>query len=171
VLTTVNPQPSLWEAILPEICLRMPTELESVDRLLDDPVFFEPYRAHFDPIWGRPSIPIETYLRMMFLKHRYRLGYESLCREVGDSITWTRFCRIPFGSSVPHPTTLMKITTRCGSETIKALNDALVKKAADARVLKLDKARADTTVAGEKIEGRLVSLFDPEARPVRRGKL
>ena len=108
---------------------------------------------------------------MMFLKHRYRLGYESLCREVGDSITWTRFCRIPFGSSVPHPTTLMKITTRCGSETIKALNDALVKKAADARVLKLDKARADTTVAGEKIEGRLVSLFDPEARPVRRGKL
>ena len=42
VLTTVNPQPSLWEAILPEICLRMPTELESVDRLLDDPVFFEP---------------------------------------------------------------------------------------------------------------------------------
>jgi len=146
VLTTVNPQPSLWEAILPEICLRMPTELESVDRLLDDPVFFEPYRAHFDPIWGRPSIPIETYLRMMFLKHRYRLGYESLCREVGDSITWTRFCRIPFGSSVPHPTTLMKITTRCGSETIKALNDALVKKASDARVLKLDKARADTTV-------------------------
>jgi len=32
------------------------------------PVFFEPYRAHFSPIWGRPSIPIETYLRMMFLK-------------------------------------------------------------------------------------------------------
>jgi hypothetical protein len=28
MLTTVNPQPSLWEAILPEICLRMPAELE-----------------------------------------------------------------------------------------------------------------------------------------------
>ena len=146
MLTTVNPQPSLWEAILPDIALRMPAQLDSVDRLLDDPVFFEPYRAHFDPVWGRPSIPIETYLRMMFLKHRYELGYESLCREVGDSITWMRFCRIPLGSRVPHPTTLMKITTRCGEATIGALNDSLVKKAADARVLKLDKVRADTTV-------------------------
>jgi IS5 family transposase len=146
MLRTIRSQPSLWEAILPEIALRMPAELASVDRLLDDPVFFEPYRAHFDPILGRPSIPIETYLRMMYLKDRYRLGYEPLCREVGDSIAWMRFCRIAFGSSVPHPSTLMKITTRCGEATIKALNDALVKKAADAKVLKLDKARADTTV-------------------------
>jgi hypothetical protein len=38
---------------------------------------------------------METYLRMMFLKFRYRLGYDSLCREVADSITWRRFCRIP----------------------------------------------------------------------------
>jgi IS5 family transposase len=38
---------------------------------------------------------METYLRLMFLKFRYRLGYESLCREVADSITWRRFCRIP----------------------------------------------------------------------------
>jgi len=51
---------------------------------------------------------------MTFLKFRYRLGYESLCREVGDSITWRRFCRIPLDGVVPHPTTLMKLTTRDG---------------------------------------------------------
>lgn len=56
-------------------------EQAAVDALLDDPVFFDPYRAHFSPRWGRPSIPIETYLRMMFLKHRYELGYETLCRR------------------------------------------------------------------------------------------
>jgi hypothetical protein len=39
----------------------------------------------------------------MFLKFRYRLGYESLCREVGDSITWRRFCRIPLDGRMPHP--------------------------------------------------------------------
>jgi hypothetical protein len=33
---------------------------------------------------GRPSIPMETYLRLMFLKHRYRLGYESLCTQVSE---------------------------------------------------------------------------------------
>jgi IS5 family transposase len=41
-----------------------------VDHLLDDPALWEPFRAHFDPVVGRPSIPIETYLRMMFLKVR-----------------------------------------------------------------------------------------------------
>jgi IS5 family transposase len=41
------------------------------------------------------STPMEAYLRLMFLKFRYRLGYESLCREVSDSIGWRRFCRIP----------------------------------------------------------------------------
>jgi hypothetical protein len=27
----------------------------------------------------------------MFLKFRHRLGYESLCAEVSDSISWRRF--------------------------------------------------------------------------------
>jgi IS5 family transposase len=124
----------------------MPAELEAVDRLLDDPRFFEPYRAFFHPILGRPSIPIETYLRMMFLKYRYKLGFEPLCREVADSITWQRFCRIPLGGRVAHPTTLMKITTRCGEQAVQLLNDALIAKAAEARVLKLNRVRADTTV-------------------------
>lgn len=88
MLRTINPERTLWEAILPEGVLRMPAELEAVDRLLDDAAFFEPYRALFDPEHGRPSIPIETYLRMMFLRFRYRLGYETLCREVADSISW-----------------------------------------------------------------------------------
>jgi len=88
VLRTVNPQVTLWESILPEECLVLPGDLAAVDRLLDDDRFFEPFRAHFDATLGRPSVPIETYLRMMFLKHRYRLGYEPLCAEVSDSIAW-----------------------------------------------------------------------------------
>ncbi len=146
MLRTVNAQPTLWEAILPEMCLGMPSELESVDRLLDDPAFFEPFRAHFHAALGRPSVPIETYLRLMFLKYRYRLGFEPLCREVADSISWQRFCRIPLGLAVPHPTTLMKITTRCGSSAVDGLNEALLAKAQAAKVLKTNKVRADTTV-------------------------
>jgi len=41
-----------------------------------------------------------------------------LCREVSDSITWRRFCRIPIDGKVPHPTTLMKLTTRCGTAAV-----------------------------------------------------
>jgi IS5 family transposase len=146
MLRTVGDQATLWESILPEVCLGMSAELEAVDRLLDDARFFEPYRAFFHPILGRPSIPIETYLRLMFLKYRYKLGFEPLCREVADSITWRRFCRIGLGGSVPHPTTLMKITTRCGQRAVDGLNDALITKAVEAKVLKLNRVRADSTV-------------------------
>ncbi len=91
-------------------------------------------------------MPIETYLRLMFLKYRYRLGFEPLCREVADSISWQRFCRIPLGVAVPHPTTLMKITTRCGSSAVDGLNEALLATAVAAKLLKTDRVRADTTV-------------------------
>jgi IS5 family transposase len=146
VFRTVGDQPSLWESVLPEELLQLPEELVRVDAMLDDPVFFSPFVPFFDPRMGRPSTPIETYLRLMFLKFRYRLGYESLCREVSDSITWRRFCRIPLDGSVPHPTTLMKLTTRCGTAAVDGLNEALLAKAAQAKLLRTNMLRADTTV-------------------------
>jgi IS5 family transposase len=136
----------LWEAVLPEEVLRLSEELARVDALLDDSAFFAPFVPFFDPRVGRPSIPMEVYLRLMFLKFRYRLGYESLCREVSDSITWRRFCRIPLDGRVPHPTTLMKLTTRCGVAAVDGCNEALLAKAAEAKLLRTTRVRADTTV-------------------------
>jgi transposase, IS5 family len=146
MLRTVADQPTLWEAILPEELRRLPVELARVDALLDDPVFFAPFVPFFDPTMGRPSTPMETYLRLMFLKFRYRLGFESLCREVSDSITWRQFCRIGIDQPVPHPTTLMKLTTRCGSAAVDGLNETLLAKAAVAKVLRCSRVRVDTTV-------------------------
>jgi transposase, IS5 family len=146
MLRTVGDAPTLWETILPSAVLGMPAELEAVDRLLDDARFFEPYRGFFHGWLGRPSILMEVYLRLMFLKYRYRSGFEPLCREVADSISWQRFCRIPLGGVTPHPTTLMKITTRCGVAAIDGLNEALLSKAVEAKVLKTNRVRADTTV-------------------------
>ena len=101
MLRTRAEQVSIWEAMLPEEVLRLPAELERVDALLDDPVFFAPFVPFFDPRVGRPSTPMETYLRLMFLKFRYRLGYESLsgrCRTRSPGAgsagsRWTRRCR------------------------------------------------------------------------------
>src|SRR6478609_6327354 len=146
MLRTVADQPTLWEAILPDQLRRLPVELARVDALLDDPVFFAPFVPFFDPRMGRPSTPMETYLRLMFLKFRYRLGFESLCREVSDSITWRQFCRIGIDQPVPHPTTLMKLTTRRGSAAVDRLNAALLAKAAEAKLLRCTRVRVDTTV-------------------------
>src|SRR6478736_901907 len=146
MLRTVADQPTLWEAILPPELLTLPAELARIDALLDDPVFFTPFVPFFDPRIGRPSTPMETYLRLMFLKFRYRLGFESLCREVSDSITWRQFCRIGIDQPVPHSTTLMKLTTRCGSAAVDGLNEALLAKAVEAKVLRCTRIRVDTTV-------------------------
>jgi IS5 family transposase len=126
--------------------LRLPAELARVDALLDDLVFFAPFAPFFHPVLGRPSTPAECYLRLMFLKFRYRLGYETLCAEVSDSISWRRFCRIPLDGKVPHPTTLMKLTTRCGEQAVAGLNEALLAKAAGQKLLRVARVRADTTV-------------------------
>lgn len=47
--TKVDPQPTLWEAILPPEFTALPPGLERIDRLLDDPVFFEPFVPFFSP--------------------------------------------------------------------------------------------------------------------------
>jgi transposase, IS5 family len=114
MLRTVCPQPTLWDAILPELARGLPPGLAEVDCLLDDDRFFVPFAQFFSARMGRPSIPMETFLRMMFLRYRYRLGFETLCGELADSVAWRRFCRIPLGEAVPHPSTLEKIARRVG---------------------------------------------------------
>ena len=47
---------------------------------------------------------------------------------------------------VPHPTTLMKLTTRCGEGAVAGLNEALLAKAAGQKLLRTARVRADTTV-------------------------
>src|SRR5215470_294303 len=95
---------------------------------------------------GRPTIAIETYLRLMYLKHRYGLGYETLCREVADWFSWRRFCRIALDGRVPDPSTLMKLTKRLGPELLEELKAGLLSLAVERRVLRWRRLRVDATV-------------------------
>lgn len=170
---TLSDPPSAWELQLPAELLRLPGELARVDALLDDPVFFAPFAPYFHPVLGRPSTPVECYLRLMFLKFRYQLGYESLCAEVSDSISWRRFCRIGLDAKVPHSTTLMKLTTRCGQDAVAGLNEALLARAAGAKLLRTARVRADTTVISANVayptdSGLLAKAVGKMARAVRR---
>jgi transposase, IS5 family len=137
---------SLWEAVLPEELRQLPPELAKVDGILDDDRFLAPFRVRLTAPVGRPTIPIETYLRLMYLKHRYGLGYETLCREVADSFTWRRFCRIALDARVPDPSTLMKLTKRLGPGLLEELNAELLSMAVERKVLRSRRLRVDTTV-------------------------
>jgi len=139
-------QPSLWESVLPEEMLQLSEELSKVDALLEDERFLAPFKEKFSCTLGRPTVPVATYLRMMYLKRRYELGYETLVREVKDSFSWRRFCSLSLEDSVPDDTTLIKLSHKYGDETLRDLNDALVLKLKEQKVIRGRKLRIDTTV-------------------------
>jgi len=149
MLRKLNPnhnQKSIVEQFLPESLLELKGELKRVDEILSDERFLEPFITRFNSTFGRPSIPLTVYIRMMYLKKRYNLGYETLCKEVHDSISWRIFCHIGLEEKVPHYSTLCKLTKKYGPETIKELNDLLVQKLLEEKVIRSKKIRADTTV-------------------------
>jgi IS5 family transposase len=137
---------SLWEAVLPAELRELPVELGKVDAILDDDRFLAPFRTRLTARVGRPTTAIETYLRLMYLKHRYGLGYETLCKEVADSFTWRRFCRIALDGRVPDPSTLMKLTKRLGPELLEELNAELLSLAVERKLLRSRRLRVDTTI-------------------------
>jgi IS5 family transposase len=138
-------QATLWEEMLPEVVQLLSDELGAVDALLDDRRFLDPFVRRFNCPIGRPTIPMDTYLRLMYLKHRHGLGYETLVKEVADSLSWRRFCRIHLDRSVPHPTTLMKLTRRFGPAIVEDLNAAVLEEAVEKKVLRTRRLRVDTT--------------------------
>jgi IS5 family transposase len=137
---------SLWESVLPAELRELPAELAKVDAVLDEDRFLVPFRSRLTARTGRPTIPVETYLRLMYLKHRYGLGYETLCKEVADSFTWRRFSRIALDGRVPDPSTLMKLTKRLGPEVLEELNAGLLALAVERKLLRSRRLRVDTTV-------------------------
>jgi IS5 family transposase len=139
-------QITLWDAIIPESIWALPQELAQVDALLDDERFMKPFIEKHSTRRGRPTKTIESFLRLMYLKRRYGFGYETLIREVGDSITWRRFCRIAIDEPMPDSTTLIKARQRYGDEWVEQVNEILLQKLNESKTLKHRKFRTDTTV-------------------------
>ena len=139
-------EPELFDYFLPENLKKLPEEFERVNQLLNDPAVVEPFIKRFNVLMGRPSIPIETYVRLMYLKFRHQLGYETLVAEVSDSYMWRKFCGIGLNDRVPDATTLIKLTHKYGEETIKELHNALITGLKAKKLIRGRKIRMDTTV-------------------------
>lgn len=95
---------SLWDEVLPVGVRELPEDLARLDRVLCDPALLEPVaRAweHGARGYGRPSIAMSTFVRLMVVKQRTGWGYETLVREVSDSLHLRRFCLIAIDQRVP----------------------------------------------------------------------
>lgn len=152
-LTSSTPVHTLWDALLPAFVQQLPEDLAGIDRLLDDPELLRPFDSRWAelhtgtaPPGGRPTIPMNTYLRVMVLKQRYGWGYETLVQEVSDSLHLRRFCLMPLVQNVPEESTVRKLTRRLGPELVDALIRGLIAKALRERRFRPRALRADSTV-------------------------
>jgi len=157
VLTLLAEQAEcLWDEALPIEVKELPADLAALDRLLSDPelsmVFLEHWRQEVEKTGrsvisdGRPTIAMETYVRLMVLKARYRWGYRSLMSEVSDSIHLRRFCRISLSQRAPDESTVRKLTRRIGAETVNELTRALIEGAVREKRFRPRAVRIDSTV-------------------------
>src|SRR3954452_22261787 len=157
MLTLLAPQPeTLWDEALPVEVKALPEDLAALDVLLCDPALLRPlverWRREFVQTGravlteGRPTIAMETYVRLIALKQRYRWGYRSLVAEVSDSIHLRRFCRISLSERVPDESTVRKLTRRIGAETVAELTRALIETAVREKRFRPRAVRIDSTV-------------------------
>ena len=147
---------SLWDEALPVEVRELPRDLAALDELLSDlellDAIVERFRREVREqrravlTDGRPTIAMETYVRLMVLKQRFRWGYRTLVAEVSDSIHLRRFCRIALSERVPDESTIRKLTRRFGPETVSEITRALIVGAARERRFRPRAVRVDSTV-------------------------
>ena len=157
MLTLLADQPEcLWDDALPVEVKQLPEDLAALDALLADHELLFPiverWRLEFEKTGrlvlteGRPTIAMETFVRLMVLEQRYRWGYRSLVSEVSDSIHLRRFCRISLTDRVPDESTVRKLARRIGPETVSELTRAMIVKATREKRFRARAVRIDSTV-------------------------
>ena len=112
MLKTLNARPPLCGKHSSEMCLGMPAEPESVDHLAYGAELFEPFRAHLHQVLGSSVCAHRDLPAAHILEVPLSAQLRAAVPGGANSISWQRFCQFPLGVAVPHPTTLMKVTTR-----------------------------------------------------------
>lgn len=147
---------SLWDVVLPVGVRELPEDLARIDVLLAQEELLWPiverWRSEFERTGrlvlseGRPTIAMESFVRLMVLKARYGWGYRTLVSEVSDSLHLRRFCRIGLSGRVPDESTVRKLTRRVGPEMVNEITRALIVKACREKHFRARAMRIDSTV-------------------------
>ena len=140
---------SLWDEVLPGEVRELPEDLAALDALLRDVELFAPIASDWRReavAQGRPTIAMDVYVRLMVVKHRTGWGYETLVREVSDSLHLRRFCLIALGERVPHESTVRKLTRRLGGAVVEELTRCAISKAQRETRFRARAVRIDSTV-------------------------
>jgi hypothetical protein len=146
----------LWDGLLPEEARALPEDLAPLDVLLRDPALLGPIEVR----WrreavvvgrsavsrGRPTISMQTYVRLMVVKQRAGWGYETLMREVSDSFHLRRFLSDRAGGAGAGRVDGAQLTRRLGAGVVNDITRVVVEMAGRAKRFRPRAARIDSTV-------------------------
>ena len=127
---------SLFDLGLPAGVAELPADLAGLDVLLGAPGVLTAIEASWTPeaVWfGRPTVPMDRFVRLMIVKARSGWGYETLVREVSDSLHLRRFCRIGLWDRVPDESTVRKLVQRLGADVIEDICSQVIAEATSSR--------------------------------------
>ena len=144
---------SLFDVGLLACVAELPADLAAVDELLSEPGVLAPIEASWTTeaiSFGRPTVAMDRFVRLMVVKARSGWGSETLVREVSDSLHLRRFCRIGLWDRVPDESTIRKLVRRLGPDVIEDICSQVIAAAtsprAGARRFVVRAARIDSTV-------------------------
>jgi IS5 family transposase len=150
MLTLVGGQVEcLWDEVLPIEARELPDDLAGLDRVLSDEALLIPVAEAWELgalQRGRPSIPIATFVRLMVVKQRTGWGYETLVREVSDSLHLRRFCLIAIDQRVPDESTIRKLARKLGASVVHEITRMVIEQAQRETRFIGRAARIDSTV-------------------------
>ena len=140
---------SLFDEALPIEVRELPADLARLDELLGDGALLAPIAAGWEEASrdrGRPTIAMALFVRLMVIKQRTGWGYETLVREVSDSLHLRRFVGLSLAAVVPHESTIRKLARRLGPDVIDEITRLLIGTAVRERRFAPRAMRVDSTV-------------------------
>lgn len=130
---------------------KVDTVLNELPRLLDP--FVAAYAADrqargIDSGFGRPTIPVESVLRLLLLKHLHKnCALRDVEERTQTDYAWKGFAKLSLTDKVPDHTALNKWELFFGERAISKLHSQIIAYCTGKKIVKGRTLRTDTTVA------------------------
>lgn len=150
-------QRSFFDSLI-EDALKANPLLSKVDAVLNElPRLLDPFVAAYgkdravrgvDSGFGRPTIPIESVIRLILLKHLHKnCAFRDVEERTKTDYAWKGFAKLSLTDKVPDHTSLNNWELFFGERSIGKLHNQIMDYCAEKRIVKGKKLRTDTTVA------------------------
>lgn len=149
-------QKSIFDYCLNDALNRNKMLLKIDSILKETPNVIQPFIDHYlqdrkekeiDINFGKPTIALESFIRLLLLKHLYKnCDYREVESRANTDYGWKAFAKLSAVDVVPDFTTLAKWEEFFGEKTVRELHEKIIAHCRQKKIIKGKIMRTDTTV-------------------------